>query len=216
MSVADVIGLVSGIIAIIDASLKLYEAIDDAGGLPQSFRDVATRLPLVQDTLETACAGMSEEEDTSSDESRIALKKVLEGCHDKAIALKKVLQDVIPAAHASRMKRYLKALKTIPNADKVENLMDGILQDLAVMTSNRAVKAATQAQVKHLIDSIKGGERRGEKCNGGGGPTMLLHNAGAGSQYVHAGYGNQNVVNGTGIQVNGESSGAFYFGWNPQ
>ncbi|KAI1414901.1 hypothetical protein F5Y13DRAFT_10063 [Hypoxylon sp. FL1857] len=207
MSGADVISLISGIIAIIDASLKLYEAIDDAAGLPQSFRDVATRLPLVHDTLETASAGL-DDEDMRSATSRYALAKVLEGCRDKADALKQVLQAVMPAAGASRMERYYKALKTIPNADKVENLMDGILGDLQVLAGNRTVKAATHAQVERLTDWVK----RGEKINGDGSLAASLHNVNMGSQFVHSGRGNQNVVSGNGIQVNGNSAGPFYFG----
>ncbi|OTA68561.1 hypothetical protein K449DRAFT_386860 [Hypoxylon sp. EC38] len=208
MSGADVISLISGIIAIIDASLKLYEAVNDASGLPQSFRDVATRLPLVHDTLEVASVGLADEEDIPSATSRIALTKVLEGCHDKADALKRVMQAVIPQAGASRMERYFRALRTIPNADKVENLMDGILCDIQVLTGNRAVKAATQTQVKHLIDGMKARER----SNGGGRTPASLYNASTGSQYVHSGYGNQNVATRGGIQINGTSAGPFYFG----
>ncbi|KAI1209727.1 uncharacterized protein F4807DRAFT_426098 [Annulohypoxylon truncatum] len=215
MSGAEVVGLISGIIAIIDASLKLYEAIDDSAGLPQSFRDVATRLPLIHDTLETASTGLAEEEDAPPTTSRIALVKMLESCRDKAAELKKVLQAVMPAAGASRTERWAKALRTVPNADKVENLMNGILRDLQVLIGNRSVKAATQAQVARLIDEMK----RGGKADGGSSPAISLHNASTGSQYVHSGHGNQNIANGGGIQVNGQSTGPFYFGrtWgNPE
>ncbi|KAI1772520.1 SesA protein [Hypoxylon cercidicola] len=210
MSGAEVIGLISGIIAIIDASLKLYEAVDDASGLPQSFRDVAARLPLVHDTLEKASTGLTGEEDTAA--AYIALARVLESCRNKAAALKEVLQAVMPAVNASRMERYYKAIKTLPNADKVENLMDGILGDLQVLTGNRAVKAATQAQIERLIDAAK----RGEKLEGGGStPAVSLYNASTGLQYVHSGPGNQNVATGHGIQINERSTGPYYFGWTP-
>ncbi|KAI5919391.1 hypothetical protein F4810DRAFT_502374 [Camillea tinctor] len=210
MSGSEVIGLISGIVAIIEASLRLYDAVDDASGLPQSFRDVATRLPLVQDTLKAACTGLAEADDIPSVESRMALTKVLESCRDKAASLQKVLQAVIPSTRAKRMERYLKALKTIPSADKVENLMDGIICDLQVLTSNRAVKAATQAQVESLIDWIK----TGEKPKGCSSPAIAPHYSS--SQYIHSGQGNQNVAMDGGIQVNGQSSGAFYFGMTPQ
>ncbi|KAI4861171.1 SesA protein [Hypoxylon rubiginosum] len=213
MSAADVISLISGIIAIIDASLKLYDAIDDASGLPQSFRDVSARLPLVQNTLETASSGLTDETDARSttSTSRTALTKVLESCRDKAAALQKVLQAVIPATNASRMTRYLKALRTIPNADKVETLMDGILGDLQVLTGNHAVKAATRAQVERLIGAAKEGEGLNDSS-----PTVSLHNASTGSQYVHSGQGNQNVSTGSGLQFNEKLTGPFYFGRTPE
>ncbi|KAI0895592.1 hypothetical protein F4806DRAFT_88391 [Annulohypoxylon nitens] len=207
MSGAEAIGIISSIIAIIDASLKIYEAIDDSAGLPQSFRDVATRLPLIHDTLETASAGLVDEEDMPSATSRNALTKVLESCHDKAVALNKVLQAVMPTAGASRLERYFKAIRTIPNADRVENLMNGILRDLQVLTGNRAVKTATQAQIARLIDGVNLGRRSNDNS-----PHVSLHNTSTGSQYVHSGFGNQNIANGGGIQVNGESTGPFYFG----
>ncbi|KAK4235190.1 hypothetical protein C8A03DRAFT_18031 [Achaetomium macrosporum] len=145
MSGAELIGIFSGIVSIAQASIKIYQAVDDASGLPRSFHDVVARLPIVQSTLEAAAAGIAEEEEAgdslASARLRAALSKVLESCRDKAAALNKVLQAIMPTAGAKRMERYLKALKTIPNADKVENLMDGILRDLQVLTVNQTVNA---------------------------------------------------------------------------
>ena len=212
MSGAEVVSLISAIISIIDASLQLYEAVNNASGLPKSFRDVAVRLPLVQDTLETARTGLTREEDEPSTRSRVALTKVLESCRDKVVAANAMLQAVMPATGASRMKRYYKAFKTIPKGDKVESLMEGILGDLQVLTSSYAVKAATQARIERLIVAVRGGERLNVVDDGGGtSPAVDLHNLGLGSQYVHTGHGNQNVADGRGIQINGASTGPFYF-----
>ncbi|KAI2602601.1 hypothetical protein GGR54DRAFT_492996 [Hypoxylon sp. NC1633] len=208
MSGAEVLGLISGIITIIDASLKIYEAVDDVSGLPQSFHDVAARLPLVHDTLEKASAGLTDENDTSY----IALTKILESCSKKAASLKRVLQAVMPPADASRITRYYKAMKTIPNADKVENLMDGILSDLQVMTGNRAVKAITREQMERIIDAAA---KRGGRLEGSG--AVSLYNYSTGSQYVQSALGDQNVVSGHGTQINMKgSAGSYYFGWKPE
>lgn len=60
MSAADaaslVVGLISGIIAIIDATKQVYDAAKDQHGLPAAFREVAQRLLLVQDILANAKA----------------------------------------------------------------------------------------------------------------------------------------------------------------
>ncbi|KAI1455836.1 hypothetical protein F4805DRAFT_255278 [Annulohypoxylon moriforme] len=201
MSGAEVVGLISSIIAIIDTSLRIYEAIDDVMGLPRSFRDVAARLPLVHNTLEITSKGLFDKEDVPSATPYIALTKVLESCHKKAVALQKALQAVMPTTGASRIERYLKALKTIPTTDKVKNLMNGILEDLQVLTGNHAVKIATQTQSIRLID--------------GGGPIISLHNISTGSQYVHSGQGNQNITNRGGIQINEEPTVPFYFNRTP-
>ncbi|PFH55590.1 hypothetical protein XA68_17989 [Ophiocordyceps unilateralis] len=147
-----------------------------------------------------------DDEEALSAASRLALAKVLESCHDKAAALNAVLQAVMPAAGASRMRRYVKALKTIPNADKVENLMGGILGDLQVLTGNHAVKAAVRAQMGRLVEA----ETTGKSLDGAISPAVVtLHNLGLGSQFVHTGQGHQNVAGG-GIQINGTTSGPLY------
>lgn len=215
MSGAELIGIISGIVSIAEASVKIYHAVDDASGLPKSFHDVVARLPLVQSTLEAAAAGIAGEEEAgdnpASAQSRAALTKVLESCKDKAAALSKVLQAVMPTAGAKRMERYFKALKTIPNADKVENLMDGILRDLQVLTVNQAVNAPMRLQIKQLIEAIDRlqVERPDDRSRA---PAVTLYSSGSGSQYVHSGRGDQNMVSGYGVQINGTSPGTFYFG----
>ena len=46
-----VLGIISSIIAIIDVTVKVYDAATDASGLPEAFRDVVKRLSLARDTL---------------------------------------------------------------------------------------------------------------------------------------------------------------------
>lgn len=205
MSGAELIGVISAIIAIVDASLKLCEAVDDVSGFSKSFRNVAARLPAIQCTLDAANKRLAEEEeemtpeekDINWSESRATLVKVLQGCGDKAMTLQTILQKAIPAAGASRLNRFIKALRTIPNAEKVDSLMNGILSDLQVLTANHAVKTASHRQVKRLLTART--------------PTIKLHNAGLGAQYVKEGPGNQNVVCGTGLQINGASAEGYHF-----
>ncbi|KAK3302953.1 uncharacterized protein B0T15DRAFT_402363 [Chaetomium strumarium] len=215
MSGAELIGIISGIVSLAQASIKIYQAVDNASGLPKSFQDVFARLPLVQSTLEAAAAGIAEEEEAgdnlASDRSRAALGKVLESCRDKAAALNKILRAVMPTAGAKRMERYLKAIKTTPNADKVENLMDGILRDMQVLTVSQVVNAPIRSQMKELIAAIERMEVE-RTDDGSCAPAVSLYSAGSGSQYVHSGRGDQNVVAGHGVQITGKSTGPFYFG----
>ncbi|KAM4057015.1 hypothetical protein HRG_003866 [Hirsutella rhossiliensis] len=205
MSGAEVIGIISGIIAILDVSHKVYRAVEDASGLPPSFRDVGSRLPLVQDSLRAAYRGLAE--DHVAPECSGALKTVLEGCKLKAAGLERIFRATIPPVGASRTTKYLKALRTIPNATKVEGLMDGIMSDLHVLTANHAVKTATRAQIMKLMAAV-------DMDNGGGfyedKSSVVLHNLGSGSQFVHRGVGNQNMTSGTGLQFNGAMTGDFY------
>ncbi|KAK4140202.1 putative HET containing-domain vegetative incompatibility protein [Dichotomopilus funicola] len=124
MSGAEVIGIISGVIAIIDATAKIYSAANDASGLPEAFRDIATRLPLVCKTLQTVSGNLN---NTIPDEECCeAIKPVLQRCESRATQLEKIFKDVIPQADASRMERYALAALTWGKGDTVESLMKGI------------------------------------------------------------------------------------------
>jgi uncharacterized membrane protein len=49
-----VLGLISSIISIVDGTKKVYDAATNARGLPQAFREVADRLPIVKNILDSA------------------------------------------------------------------------------------------------------------------------------------------------------------------
>jgi hypothetical protein len=52
-----VVGLISGVISIIEATKTVYDTAKDAKGQPEAFRQVAAGLPLVIDILRSAKVG---------------------------------------------------------------------------------------------------------------------------------------------------------------
>jgi hypothetical protein len=141
MSGAEIIGIISGVIAIIDATAKIYNAANDASGLPQAFRDVATRLPLVHETLQTVSSNLN---DTNPDDEHYkAVKPVLQRCEDRATQLQKIFKDVVPQEDALRMERYVLAIRTLGKGNAVESLMKGILEDVQLLTDNCVAGLAT-------------------------------------------------------------------------
>lgn len=149
MSGAEVIGVISGIIAIVDATVKVYDAATDASGLPETFRDVRMRLPLVQETLQTARKYL---ENTKPDaEFCKAMEPVLEDCADKVTRLKVIFEKVIPHDDVSRMERYSLVVRTLFKGDTVESLMQGILVDIQLLTGNRVTKLPTEYEIADLI-----------------------------------------------------------------
>lgn len=155
-------GLISGIIAIVDASIQLYKTVDDVSGLPRSFRDVADRLPAIQHTLEVALWWLAEGEEDAckvSVERYIALSRMLESCHNKAVVIQNILQSVVPGSNTSLIGRCVKAIKAMSLANRVEGLMQGILHDLQVLAANRAVNATPRPQMKRHIQCCFDEER---------------------------------------------------------
>lgn len=149
MSGAEVIGIISGIIAIVDATAKVYNAANDALGLPEAFRDIVIRLPLVRKTLQTVSRNLN---NTNPDEEYCkAIKPVLERCENRATQLDKIFKSVVPQADASRMERYVHAVRTLGKGDTVETLMKGILEDVQLLTSNRVAELPTETSVAAVI-----------------------------------------------------------------
>jgi hypothetical protein len=146
-----VVGLISGVISIIEATKTVYDAAKDAKGQPEAFRQVAARLPLIIEILHSA-----EERAQALDETaQEALEPILESCKAKAENLKKIFQKVIRKDNDKWYDRYKKALSTLGNGDKVECLMEGILKDIQVLACERLKGTATETQVKEIEEAIK-------------------------------------------------------------
>ncbi|EPS29816.1 hypothetical protein PDE_04766 [Penicillium oxalicum 114-2] len=199
MSGAEAIGLISGVIAIIDATIKIYSAVSDVSGLPEAFRDTSTRLPLVRETLQSALQNleMSDPEDSLYQ----AIKPVLDGCEQKASRLEELFRTVIPSASASRMERYLRAVRTLGKGSLVESLMQGMLRDVQLLAHNRVMKLATDEQLGELARA----EDEVSAIPPSLPPQCLrsISNYGPGIQNVNTGGGTQNNNNGSGQQFIG-------------
>ncbi|KAH8200762.1 hypothetical protein TruAng_005079 [Truncatella angustata] len=149
MSGAEIIGIISGIIAIVDATVKVYAAATDASGLPEAFRDVAKRLPLVRETLQTAWGYLDV---ANPDEAFCnAMKPILEDCADKAKRLAVIFEKVVPQANNSKTERYWRVTRTLLKGDTVESLMKGVLIDVQLLTGNRVTKLPTESEIADRI-----------------------------------------------------------------
>ncbi|KAM0558082.1 hypothetical protein ACHAPJ_005249 [Fusarium lateritium] len=202
MSGVELLSLISSIITVLDASVKIYQAAEDASGLPSVFRDIASRLPLIHESLSLAKDGLKQHPPPM--QSSTALRTLLETCNKRVTRLHSIFQMIIPPPRASRAPRYLKALKAISYADAMKSLMEEITADIQVITLNHVVKAATREQIDELVHELRG-PRVTE-----GDLSLVLHNIGLGNQYVHRGVGDQNIVSSTATQINGMSYGCTF------
>ncbi|KAH8782070.1 hypothetical protein BGZ57DRAFT_886228 [Hyaloscypha finlandica] len=146
-----VIGLISGLISIIEATKTVYNAAKDAKDQLEAFRQVAARLPLVIEILHNAKKATQRLDETAQE----ALEPILESCKAKAENLKEIFQKVIRKDDDKWHDRYKKALGTLGKGDKVECLMEGILKDIQVLACERLQGTATEAQVKEIEEAIK-------------------------------------------------------------
>jgi hypothetical protein len=155
MSGAEVIvvlGVISSIISIVDGTKQIYDAATNAQGLPEAFRDVAGRLPIVRNILGSAKQHI-DKGDVNEDSCK-GVKHVVEACEKKAKKLDELFHKAIPADGASDLKRYYKAVKAYGKGNEVENLMKGMLEDVQLLACEHGMKTATKAQQEQIAQAI--------------------------------------------------------------
>lgn len=150
--VSLVIGLISGVISIISATKSTYDAVKDKEGLPEAFRDVARRLPIVQETLDAAQAHIQGNQSNKTSEG---VKAIIKACESKAEKLRELFQKVAPQEEDSRADRYLKAVRNMGKGGRVEVLMKGILEDVQLLAGNGVMNLASEAQIRALKTAIE-------------------------------------------------------------
>jgi hypothetical protein len=203
---AFVVGLISGVISIIEATKTVYDAAKDAKGQPEAFRRVAARLPLVIEILHSA----EKKTQTLDETAQEALEPILDSCKAKAENLKKIFQKVIRKDDDKWYDRYKKALGTLGKGDKVECLMEGILKDIQVLVCERLMGTATDAQVKEIEEAIKQMNEMPSSLPDEAGGVIQTH-TGSGHNISTSG-GNTNINSGTGEFYHNVISGGATFG----
>jgi DNA-directed RNA polymerase subunit F len=181
---AFIVGLISGVISIIDATKKIYDAAKDAEGQPEAFRQVAARLPLVIEILHSA----EERARALNETAQEALEHILKSCKANAEKLQEIFQKVIRKNDDKWYDRYKKAVATVGKGAKVERLMGEILKGIQVITCEKLEGTATSAQIKELEEAIK--EMKGM-------PSSLIDEAGTVAQ-THSGSGDNIGHSGSG------------------
>jgi hypothetical protein len=194
-----VLGIISSIISIIDATKQVYEAVEDEGGLPKNFKKSATKLPLISKLLEDA----EKYVETVADEAKkIAFKPTLEHCQLQATHLQELFTKVMPDEDDSRLDRYVKAARTIGKGGCVEELVRGILDDLQLMAINfpEVTTLRSKEQLAKAIEEVS--KMESSLPNGFEDAPEFAH-YGSGAQNNNIGSGTQSNNNSTGNQNNG-------------
>ncbi|PQE04790.1 hypothetical protein CJF30_00004576 [Rutstroemia sp. NJR-2017a BBW] len=136
-----VLGVISSIIAIIDGTKKFYDATTNKQGLPEAFREVADRLPIVRNILSSAKEHIDQGE--VGEDSCSGVKHVVQSC-----------EKLIPADGTSDLKRYYKAVKGLGKGNEVESLMKGMLEDVQLLACEHGMKTATKIEQKQIATAI--------------------------------------------------------------
>jgi hypothetical protein len=147
-----ILGVISSIIAIVDETKKVYDAATNTAGLPEAFREVAGRLPIVRNILDSAKQHI--DDGNVNEVSCKGVKDVITACEKKATKLDELFREAIPADSASDLKRYYKAVKACGKGNEVENLMKGMLEDVQLLACEHGIKTASKAQQEQIAKAI--------------------------------------------------------------
>jgi alkaline phosphatase len=204
-----VLGIISSIISIIDATTQVWEAVEDESGLPANFKKSAAKLPLILKLLEDAERYIN---DTIDESIQAAFTPTLEDCKVQATLLQQLFKKVMPEESDSRWARYVKAARTIGKGGRVESIIKAILDNLQLLATNfpEATTARRKEQLTRAIEEVTkmepslpdGFEEAPAFAHYGSGAQNV--NTSSGSQYNNSSTGNQN--NGPGNQYIGTNT----------
>ncbi|MCJ1398835.1 hypothetical protein MMC11_002036 [Xylographa trunciseda] len=203
-----VLGVIQAIISIIDGTKQVYDTAKNAQGLPEAFREVAGRLPIVRNILESAKQHIDKGD--ANDDSCKGVKHVVEACEIKTKKLVNLFHKAIPADRTMDLKRYYTAVKTYGKGNEVEKLMKGMLEDVQLLACERGMNIATKAQEEQIVESITEVSAVSPSV-----PEYVFqepgftnNNYGPGTQYNAKG---KNIAQGSARQYN-SAGGAMHFG----
>lgn len=206
-----ILGLVSAIVGILDCVHKTYNAAHDAKGLPEAFKEVADRLPLVNDTLKLIDKHLQGNYTSLDDEAASAIQERLEICHEKARKLEVIFNNCIPDDHTSRIDRYVKAVQTVGKGNKVELLMKGLLEGVQDIVNHIGIHTAedVQKQTELLTEAIKTMSDMKPSVE-----DKLIEPAADTARYVHSGLGDQYNASGSATQQIAKGNSRQFIGHN--
>jgi F0F1-type ATP synthase delta subunit len=206
LEAGTVIGLISGVISIIEATKTVYDTAKDAKGQPKAFCQVAARLPIVNEILQSA----KQRTQTLDESAMEALKPILKSCKVKAEDLEKLFQEVIRKDDDKWYDRYKKIVGILGKGGRVEGLMEEILKDIQVLACERLTGTATDTQMKELEEAIKEMNDMPSSLPDEAGSFIQTH-SGSGDNIGHTG-GTMNIHKGRGDLYHNVISGGATFG----
>ena len=158
MAGLEVIGGISAVIGILDASIKVYNGARKDLKLSETFKAVGRQLPIILDTLQTCKNHLEASAGALAADVCEALEKILEACDEKAGDLKQIFEKVIPGENDTWEKRYMKFLRRPGKGAKVEELIVLITQDVQLIVNHHAVKSTSperNAELENIIKEMK-------------------------------------------------------------
>ena len=144
-----VVGLFASIASLVELTAKvvsrLHEFASKSSEVPESFRSLSTRLPLLTATLQHI---RSQAEDGRFPEDvKRALKLVVDDTSKHVSDIQISLSKVLPSDGASKLEKALKALKSLAKEDKVQRALEKIYGNNDILVLHQTTQALSKLSV---------------------------------------------------------------------
>ncbi|KAK4694249.1 hypothetical protein P7C71_g3306, partial [Lecanoromycetidae sp. Uapishka_2] len=134
------IGLASAIVAFVDIGMKMAKRIrelSEAGDIPDVFRDIKTRLPLIVSIVDRTQRGTED----LSPEAEKAFQHVVSQCFEQVSQLDEVLNKVVIFKGDSRLKKKVKVFVSLKEEPRVQRIATAIMDNIQLLTSLNVISA---------------------------------------------------------------------------
>jgi len=191
---AGVYGLITGTIAIIDASIKIYDAVHDKSGVTKELRKVSAQMPSIKELLEDAAAQYDAKK--LDEQTWLNAGADVKRCHEACQELQDVLESAYPKADLGPVGRVFKNLGNIVSrkGKTAEQLLKEIHGYLELLKHRRIITNTTLLeQIKEAVEELfpKSGVTQ---------HNLYGTNVGGDQNFNNSGPGHQ--INGQGSTIN--------------
>ena len=149
---AAVVGLVASIASLVELSAKVVSRLHDfaskSSEVPESFRSLSTRLPLLTASLRHI--QFQAEAGRFPDDVIKALKGVVNDTSEQVSDVQNSLSKVLPSDNASKFERAVKALKSLAKKEKMQQTLEKIHKNndiLVLHQTTRILEALSELNV---------------------------------------------------------------------
>ena len=144
MDPVTTIGLASAIVTFVAVGTKIAQRIkelSDAGGIPEVFCDIRTRLPLIISIV----ARTQHETDNLPPEAEKAFEEVVRQCFEQVNQLDEVLKKVTTSKGDSRLKKTVRAGISLVEERRVLRIATALKDNVQLLTFLNVAPAANEA-----------------------------------------------------------------------
>ncbi|KJK61032.1 Tetratricopeptide repeat [Aspergillus parasiticus SU-1] len=202
MSGVELLGVLSAVITVLDATTTLYQRARKDIRLSETFEVAARRLPVLLHILQTFKSTLEPLKDSLSSDVCEALEETLNNCEEKARRLSEIFTKVLsgPTDSVSWRQRYSKIVHRLGQRNKVDLLMIAITQDVQLLVNCESIGSVTPSQNTELETILNEMKDHCDTTLLEDGFSLSFHSSGAQNNNVNSGNGQLNT--GSGQQIN--------------